>query len=140
MANRADPPYASPHSSASDPVQLSGAGEIAELLDRASIELARDREAARQRGPVARILLVLAFFAGFLAISTMVYGMIKYPDAPLRQTVDGYSGKNGTPRTREDYESFLLWQRTMLTVFPSVFVLGIGFVIADARHRNGKSS
>jgi hypothetical protein len=98
------------------------------------------REGGRPRGPAVRTLLALTVAAGLLAVATMVYGVYHFPDAPIRRTEGGYSGKGGKPRTREDFESFVLWEKAMFIVFPSVFLLGFAFGIADSMRRRRRTS
>lgn len=90
---------------------------------------------AKSRGPVARFLLALTILASLFATTTMFYGMYYFPDAPIRQTAEGYVGKGGTARTQEDFEAFLRWEKTMLIAFPSVFVFGFAFGITNVRQR-----
>ncbi|MGB7925680.1 MAG: hypothetical protein WCF57_20745 [Pyrinomonadaceae bacterium] len=92
-------------------------------------------EEAGSRGPLARLLLALTVAACLLAAATALYGIYNFPDAPLRQTAGGYAGKGGTPRTQDDYEAFIRWEKAMLTVFPTAFVIGFAFVITDSRQR-----
>jgi hypothetical protein len=98
-----------------------------------------ERQAARSRGPVARLLLALTITAGLLAAATMFYGVYNFPDAPIRQTASGYEGKGGRPRTQEDFEAFIRWEKTMMVVFPAVFGFGLAFACIDAmQHRKGE--
>ena len=70
-----------------------------------------------------------------LAAFVMFYGVYYFPDAPVRPTANGYQGKDGRARTREDFEAFVLWEKVMFTVFPSVFVLGFASAVTDAMQR-----
>lgn len=99
-----------------------------------------EREEARSRGPFARILLVLTITACLLAGATMIYGVYNFADAPIRQTNSGYAGKGGKPHTKEDFEAFLRWEKTMFIVFPSAFLLGLAFAITNARQRRNRQS
>src|SRR5688572_10661968 len=109
------------------------------MFDRISSEAARQsragRKAARSRGPVTRILLGLTITASLIAAATMFYGIYYFPDAPIRQTANGYVGKGGGTRTREDFQAFLVWKKTLLFMFPTVFVFGAAFGITEARQR-----
>jgi hypothetical protein len=96
----------------------------------------QERAAAKARGPVARVLLVLTVASILLTAATMFYGIYNFPDAPIRQTAGGYVGKGGSVRTREDFEAFNVWKKTLLFVAPSAFVFGFAFTIADARKRS----
>jgi len=95
----------------------------------------RDEDFKKKRGPIERVLLVLTIAACLSAVATGVYGIYNFPDAPIRQTADGYAGKHGRPRTPEEFEKFVLWQKAMFIVFPAAFVFGFGFAIADAHRR-----
>jgi hypothetical protein len=102
--------------------QMSGeAGRLVEL----------DRKAARRRGPVAEALLAACFIAVALAVVTLVYGFITFPDAPIRESANGYAGKHGAPHAREHYERFKLWEKAMLASFGLAFVTGFGAVAAE---------
>jgi hypothetical protein len=94
-----------------------------------------EREEAKSRGLVARILLALTIAACLLAVVTMIYGIYNFPDAPIRRTAEGYQGKGGRARTQADYEAFVVWGKAMLVVFPSAFVFAFAFAIADAMRR-----
>ena len=99
-----------------------------------------EREAARGRGPLARALRALTAAACLAAVVVGVYGVYKFPDAPIRQTAGGYAGKRGKPRTREDFEAFVLWERAMFVTFPVAFVSGFAFALADGAGRRGRKS
>jgi hypothetical protein len=108
---------------------------VGEVTRRSTVE----RQAARSRSPVARILLALTIVAGLLAAATMFYGVYNFPDAPIRQTAGGYEGKGGRERTQKDFKAFIGWKKTMIVVFPAVFGLGFAFAFIDAmQRRKGK--
>jgi hypothetical protein len=110
------------------------------MAGEATRQSALEREEARLRGPVARFLLVLTIAACLLAVATGLYGVYNFPDAPIRQGKGVYIGKGGKPHTQEEFEAFILWQQAMFIIFPSAFVLGFGFGIADAMQRRKRSS
>ena len=113
--------------------------EARALFDKMVDEVTRrsevERQAARSRGPVTRVLLALTIVAGLLAAATMFYGVYNFPDAPIRQTAGGYEGKGGRTRTQEDFEAFIRWKKTMIVVFPAVFGFGFALGISDAMQR-----
>lgn len=109
-------------------------------MEEAKRHTASEREAARTRGPLARALLALTIAACLLSVAVGVYGVYNFPDAPIRQTREGYVGKYGKPRTREDYESFVRWKAALLVVFPSAFVLAFAFALADGAGRRRRNS
>jgi hypothetical protein len=55
-------------------------------------------------------------------LAVFVFGFIHYPDAPIRPCglLDGahYCGKLGGAHTREEFERFTLWQRTLYISWP----------------------
>ena len=99
-----------------------------------------EQEEARSRSPVARLLLVLTIAACLLAAATGIYGAYNFPDAPIRKTAGGYAGKVGKPHTQEDYEAFIVWEKTMFIVFPTAFALGFAFGITEAMRRRKRTS
>lgn len=113
--------------------------ETREMYDKMSsqaVEMAaRDRQAARRRGPVAKALLVVCLLAALFAAATLVYGVIKFPDAPIREAGSNYVGKRGAPRTREDYERFKLWEKLIFASFGLAFLTGFGAVAAEKLSR-----
>lgn len=115
---------------------LDGAGD---LFERMAGEAARqfhvERKQAKSRRPLARLLLVLTIAASLLAAATMIYGMYYFPDAPIRQKAGAYVGKGGGPRTQEDFEAFLRWEKTMLVGFPLAFGFGFAFGITELIQR-----
>ena len=89
----------------------------------------------KSRRPLQRILLALTLGAVLLTAVTMFYGIYYFPDAPLRQIAAGYVGKGGGPRTQEDFEAFVIWERALLTAFSLSFVFGVAFGITDVMQR-----
>jgi hypothetical protein len=132
-----EPEHRSPYSPRD---QAAGEGhgllnETQELFVRLTEEVAQrsrlEREDDRTRGPVARVFLVLTIAAVLLAAATMVYGIYHFPDAPIRKTAHGYAGKGRKPRTQEEFAAFIAWEKALLVVFPSAFVLGFSYAITD---------
>jgi hypothetical protein len=130
-------PYAPPEMPAHEPRgMLDEARNLIETMkDEAERRSELEAEAARTRGPVARVLLALTVVAAVVAVATLAYGVFAFPDAPIRATGGGYAGKGGTPRTREDFEAFMAWKTAALAVVPTLFALGFAFAVADARRR-----
>jgi len=116
--------------------------ETRELYQRMAGEVHRqaelDREAARSRGPVAKALFAACVIAVLLAAVTLVYGFITFPDAPIRESLNGYVGKYGAPHAREHYERFMLWEKLMLASFGLAFAMGFGAVAAEKFGRRGR--
>jgi hypothetical protein len=119
-------------------------GEVRELFRRgmklAKRQSASERAAARERGPLARVLLALTLAACLSAVGAGVYGAYKFPDAPIRQSGEGYAGKYGKPHTREEFEAFVTWKSVMFVAFPSAFVLAFAFALADGGLRGRRKS
>ena len=141
-----DPEQNSPRlSSDQAPEKSRGAmDEARELFRRGMDEVERQsesgREAARGRGPLARVLLVLTIVACLAAVGAGVYGVYNFPDAPLRRAGEGYVGKYGKPHTREEFEAFGRWMSVMFVAFPSAFVLAFAFALADGAGRRRRKS
>ena len=47
-----------------------------------------------------------------------VYGLIRYPDLPIRECPSGYCGKQGQPHTAAEYRAFNAWQITLMIGWP----------------------
>ena len=101
------------------------------MADEANRHRGPGRGAARGLGPLARALRALTVAACLVVAAALVYGVYYFPDAPIRQTAGGYAGKHGAPRSREDFEAFVRWERTMFIAFPVAFVSGFAFAWAD---------
>jgi hypothetical protein len=63
----------------------------------------------------------LAYTIGAWCMGCFVYGIIFFVDAPLRESSPQkpcinaeFCGKDGTPHTRQEFESFLVWQNTLI--------------------------
>ena len=119
-------------------------GEARALFERMKGEAVRqserEREEARSRGPLARLLLVLTIVACLLAAATMLYGVYNFPDAPIREAGGAYVGKGGKPHTRDEFEAYVLWGNAMFIVVPTAFVLGFAFAIADSKRGRRSAS
>jgi hypothetical protein len=100
------------------------------MADEARRSVERDQEMIRQSRPLTKILLGVCVFASLIAAATMVYGMITFPDAPIRQTASGYIGKAGQPHTGDEYEQFKLWEKVMITSFGLTFLSGAGALLS----------
>jgi hypothetical protein len=118
---------------------LSTLEEARMLFENMSEEAGRqvriEQEDARHRSPLVKALLALALISCFFAIGTGIYGVYNFPDAPLRQKGEVYTGKRGQPRTREDFERFTLWQKALFISFGSTFLLAFSFAALDAREK-----
>ena len=135
-ADRGNPDLVSAQAPPEKPGPLDEARDLFEQMAGEAVRRAQvENKEARSRGPVTRILLAITMVASLLAAATMFYGMYYFPDAPIRQIAGKYVGKGGSPRTQEDFEAFLRWEKAMLVVFPSVFVFGLAFGLTDVMQR-----
>lgn len=84
------------------------------------------RVGQRGRAPVptaVRLLTLLPFVLILALAGTLLYGVVRYPDAPLRPAGNGYVGKGGRPHTEEEYEDFTRWESATLIAFPTCLAL-----------------
>ena len=113
-----------------------GVGALTErLISEAREHVEAERRVAASRGALTRVLLALTLLAATAAVATAVYGVYNFPDAPIRQSADGYVGKTGRAHTRGDYERYLNWSLAMWAVFPATFIVAAAFAYLDARDR-----
>ena len=67
--------------------------------------------------PVPKAQL-LPYLIGLVMIVLFVYGLIRYPDLPIRECPSGYCGRQGQPHTAAEYNAFSIWQTTLFIVWP----------------------
>jgi hypothetical protein len=119
-------------------------GETRTVIDEMLGEVKRRSEIERgddlERSLPVRILLASALASAFAAAVVGGYGIYNFPDAPLRQNGEVYTGKHGQPRTKEDYEKFVLWKNALFVAFGSTFFFGFAFGIADSREKRRRRS
>jgi hypothetical protein len=60
----------------------------------------------------------LAYIIGLVMVVLFVYGLIRYPDLPIRECPGGYCGKQGQPHTAAEYRAFNAWQITLMIGWP----------------------
>jgi hypothetical protein len=65
--------------------------------------------------PWARIGLVVL---SIVMIAIFFYGVIMWPDAPIKECGAGYCGKHSQAYTVADYRSFKRWETALFTVWP----------------------
>lgn len=99
-----------------------------------------EKQGAGKRSTLVKILRALALTASLAAAVALVYGFYNFPDAPLRQTNGAYTGKQGQPRTREDFEGFKIWEKTLWISGGAAFVFCFAFSIADLREKRRRKS
>src|SRR6476659_4899602 len=69
----------------------------------------------------------LSYCIGLVMVVLFVYGLVRYPDLPIRECPSGYCGRQGQPHTAAEYNAFSIWQTTLFIVWP------IGMLIMQAR-------
>ncbi len=67
--------------------------------------------------PVPKAQL-LTYIIGLVIVGLFVYGLIRYPDLPIRECPSGYCGKQGQPHTAAEYRAFNTWQITLMIGWP----------------------
>ena len=67
--------------------------------------------------PVPKAQL-LPYLIGLVMVVLFVYGLIRYPDLPIRECPSGYCGKQGQPHTAAEYRAFNAWQITLVIGWP----------------------
>src|SRR2546423_4384384 len=60
----------------------------------------------------------LSYCIGLVMVVLFVYGLIRYPDLPIRECPSGYCGKEGQPHTAAEYCAFNAWQITLMIGWP----------------------
>src|SRR6266404_9241734 len=60
----------------------------------------------------------LSYCIGLVMVVLFVYGLIRYPDLPIRECPSGYCGRQGQPHTAAEYNAFSIWQTTLFIVWP----------------------
>ena len=63
--------------------------------------------------------------------TVFIYGMVRFPDAPIHQCATGFCGKQGQPHTLVDYRAFDVWQTTFFGIWP----FGLVSLYLLQRHR-----
>jgi predicted secreted protein len=60
----------------------------------------------------------LSYCIALVMVVLFVYGLIRYPDLPIRECPSGYCGRQGQPHTAAEYNAFKIWQTTLFIVWP----------------------
>jgi hypothetical protein len=88
------------------------------------------------RKRIARVFYIAATIAGVIFVATSIYGISKYPAAPIRPEGATYKDKLGNDYTEQEYESFEAWKRAMMLSGASCFALAFsGQIIAKVSKR-----
>lgn len=85
-----------------------------------------------------KALHIIGIIAVIIAAIILLYGAFSWPDAPIRQTPNGFAGKTGLPHTREDYELFKLWEKSLLIAFPVAFIVNFAAIFIAKRRKQKK--
>lgn len=72
----------------------------------------------RELEPTARLGVGVVFA---LMAAVFLYGLVLYPDAPLRPCAggNGYCGKQGAPHSVAEYEAFNRWETCLSLAWPA---------------------
>jgi hypothetical protein len=76
------------------------------------------------------------FLASILALSMglLVYGFVRFPDAPIHPCgVGQFCGKLNSPHTEEQYQAFIIWVAALIVSVPIGF--GAGFLLERRSRR-----
>ena len=57
------------------------------------------------------------------AITVFIYGMVRYPDAPISARDWGFFDVQGQPHTREQFEAFSRWETALWIAWPAMFAM-----------------
>jgi hypothetical protein len=94
-----------------------------------------EEEEARHRSPLLKFLFGLLLLSVLSAAAVGIYGIYNFPDAPVREKADGYAGKYGKPYTKEDFEGFVIWKKSLFASFAATFTLGFTLALLETRER-----
>jgi hypothetical protein len=75
------------------------------------------------RHRIARVFYMAATIAGVIFVATSIYGISKYPAAPIRPDGATFKDKLGNHYTEQEYESFERWKRAMMLSGATCFAL-----------------
>ena len=71
-----------------------------------------------------------------LAVAVMLYGVIRYPSAPIRLRDDGhYRDKAGRVYTEAQFRSFRMWEHSLLGSFAALAAVGVTLAVSNRRRR-----
>ncbi len=99
------------------------------------------------RKRIAHIFYIAATAAGVIFVAACIYGISKYPAAPIRPDGAIFKDKLGKVYTAQEYESFETWKLSMMLSCAACFALAFTGQIIDkkpkregAQSRLGKSA
>lgn len=97
-------------------------------------DIERLHQSGKNAKPIwLRIVHLIGILAVVLAVVILAFGVYTWPDAPIRQTASGYTGKTGVAHTEQEYELFKDWEKSLLVVVPLAFIVNIGAAIISKR-------
>lgn len=70
-----------------------------------------------------------------VVVLVMVYGIVRYPSAPIRYRNGGYFDKAGQEFTEAQFRSFVIWERCLFGTFVLAGGLSIPLVFLGRRNR-----
>ena len=78
-----------------------------------------------------------AFWLGCLVLVAviMLYGVVRYPYAPIRYRDGGYFDKVGNQFTEPEFRSFIIWQRCLFGAFGLTGLVSIPLALTMRRKR-----
>jgi hypothetical protein len=65
----------------------------------------------------------------------MLYGVARYPYAPIRSRDGGYFDKAGKEYSESDYHRFTFWERSLFFSAGGLFVISVPLLITERRKR-----
>ena len=72
-----------------------------------------------------------------LAVAVMLYGIIRYPYAPIRLRDDGYyRDKAGQVYSEAQFRSFKIWERSLLGSFAVLAAVSVTLAVSNRRRRS----
>jgi hypothetical protein len=74
-----------------------------------------------------------------LIVVVFGYGVLRYPNAPIRLDADGtYRDKFGSRITEAEFHGSILWERCLYGSFAILVASGIPFVVSKHRRQRGR--
>lgn len=84
------------------------------------------------RKVISAIAILVLGSAGLI----FFHGAYLYPDSPIKPCGDSYCGKQGQPRTEEEYRDFKAWEGQVMIAIPIAL---IAVAVAFFTEHNRKS-
>lgn len=89
------------------------------------------------RRKIARLFYVAATVAGIAFVATCIYGISKYPAAPIRPRDGAFTDKLGKVYTEQEYQAFESWKQAMMLSGAACFALAFAGQIVDKKPKRG---